>query len=174
MRKEYKEELEELKVKMEKAEKFAKKLPIFAEIILKGKFSGEENWGKYGSWYKDIYLGWDINRGHYKSDTSRYMTNRRGDPYDGYFFNIYINSCSLFDSHDNHGLYESLEDVDIFYTDTMNTTFYITDENIHAFLEALNDWYLKARELSVQEKAKKEIAKAEEQIERAKLKLEQI
>lgn len=43
-------------------------------------------------------------------------------------------------------MYEALKDVDIFFADKLNTTFYVTDENIESFLEALNTWVIAAYE----------------------------
>lgn len=169
MRKEYVQELADLKTKMQKAEKFAEKLPIFADLILAGKITGEEDYLKLGSRYKQIYLNWGITRGFYKKGTSREIMNYRGDDYHGYFFSIYINTCSLFDGHNNFGLYDMMKDADIFFIDYSNSTFYVTDENIESFLEALNTWYIQAAEenkklraLERLEKAQKEVAKLKE------------
>jgi len=144
---EYKKELAEIEAKMVAAETFAKKLPIFSESIRKNRFSGNEDWISFGDRYKDIHLGWSIRRGFYRNDSPRAITNYRGD-YCGHFFNIYINSLHLYDLHDEFGLYEALEGVNIFFADVRNTTFYVTDENIEAFLEALNTWYLGAKKLA--------------------------
>lgn len=159
----YKKELKEIEDKMIASERFAEKLPVFAEIIRKHKFNGTEEWAKYGSKYKDIYLAWDINRGFYATSNRRTITNYTG-VYSGYLFNIYVNSYALFGLHNNFGLYEALKDVDIFFADTMNSTFYITDENIESFLEALNTWYLKARKEARIFKLKEAIAEAQKNI----------
>jgi len=172
MRDEYKKELTALKVKMDKAEKFAEKLPFFAKYILDYKLTGEEEYTKFGDKYKDIYLGWGINRGFYKKGSSRYLMNCRGDYDHGYFFSIYINSYALFDEHNNYGLYDALKDVDIFHADNSNTNFYITDENIESFLDALNIWYLAAREENTKFRAQKKIDKARHDLEKAEKQLQ--
>lgn len=159
----YKKELEELENRMIASEEFAKKLPIFAEVIRKNKLNGTEEWAKYGSKYKDICLAWDINRGFYATSNRRTITNYTG-VYSGYLFNIYVNSYALFDLHNNFNLYESLKNVDIFFADTMNSTFYITDENIEPFLEALNIWYLKARKEAKIFKLREAISEAQKNI----------
>lgn len=164
----YKLELRELKSKMIKAQKFADEIPLFSEEILTLKYSGKEHWIKFGETYKNLYLAWGINRGFFDSESNRNISNYR-EHHQEYLFCIYINSCSLFDCHHNFDLYESLKDVNIFFSDVLNTKFYVTDENIEPFLEALNKWYLKAKDennlLRQQERikiAQDEIKKAEE------------
>lgn len=165
MIKQYLDELKTMKEKMEKAEKLANKLPLFKEKILENKITGEDYYVKLADRYKEISLAWGINRGFYESGTKKTMTNCR-EAYSGYFFNVYINSLSLFNEHNNFGLSESMVDVDVFFFDTMNTTFYITDENISDFLEALNDWYIKARDnLKTYKKEQRKIKLKEELIE---------
>ncbi len=48
MRSEYLKELDNLKIRMEKAEAFSEKLPVFSEIILENKFTGEEDCINFG------------------------------------------------------------------------------------------------------------------------------
>jgi predicted Zn-dependent protease len=161
MRKEYEDELKALKLKMQKAERFAEKIPCLSKTILENKFTGEEGVLHFGSKYKDIYLAWDINRYFYKNGKN--ITNYHGDVCDIYLFNIYINTLTLYNRHENFGIYEAMKDVKIFFTDHLNTTFYVTDENIGDFLEAINSWYLKAREdakvLAKQERINKTVVK---------------
>lgn len=162
MRDEYEQELKDLKAKMLKAEKFAEKLPIFAERILQHKFTGEENALKFGERYKKINLGWGINRYFYKDKAN--ITNYRGECCDKYLFNIYINTRHLFDGNDNFGLYESMKGVEVFWTDTMNSTFYVIDETIEIFLENLNTWYLAACESNGKMIRQKKIDAAKEEL----------
>ncbi len=62
---EYEKELTELYVKMVKAEAFAKKLPIFKDIILDKKLTGLEDRSGYINKYKELPLGWGVNRTNY-------------------------------------------------------------------------------------------------------------
>jgi hypothetical protein len=166
MRKEYLDELEQLKLKMEKAEKFAEKLPVFADYILEHKFSGEEPWLNFGKSYKKMYLVWDIGRGFYRNGDPRRISNYPKDgEYCQHLFHIYINTLSLFDEHNEFGLYGYLKDVDVFFADKMNTTFYITDENIHAFLEALYKWYCDAIDMLKIHKLKKQESELKKKLE---------
>lgn len=175
MRQEYLDELKALEEKMQKAEKFAEKLPVFSEQILRQKLTGGEDWMKYSERYKKIPLIWGINRGFYRHDSNRYVMNYPKDKeYSLHLFNVYINSVSLFNTHQEFGLYQYLKDVDIFFADEMNTTFYVTDENIEAFLEALNTWYgdatekLKKHRLQEQEaELKKKLEETQNQLKGA-------
>lgn len=167
MRKEYEDELETLRIKMQKAEKFAEALPIFAERILEYKFTGDEDWLDFGNCYKKIPLGWGIKRGYYRNGSSRYLLNYPKDAeYNLPLFNIYVNSYSLFDCNENFNLYESFKDVEIFFIDYMNSTFYITDENIFPFLEALNAWYNVAKDELLKLNKEKEIADLKKRLEK--------
>jgi len=165
MREEYVKELNDLKERMIKAEKFSEKLPLFKDQILKNKYTGEENWMQFDKWYKGMYLAWGLNRGFYKKEKDN-MTNNKND-YCGYYFNIYINTLTLYDLHEKFDLYEMLSDVDIFFIDHLNTTFYVSDENIESFLDALNVWYLQAKSKVKKFMAEKKLQEAKEELAKA-------
>ena len=74
-------------------------------------------------------------------------------------FNIYINTCSLFDCHCYYGLDDAIKNVEIFHYDRLNTIFYAKDNQITKLLDVLSNWYVKA--------------KKENHIAQAKIKLEQ-
>lgn len=167
----YQKELKEIELKMKASARFAEKLPLFAEKIMKSRFDGSEGWVEYANKYKDIYLAWGVNRGYYSPDNRREIPNRKGD-YTGYLFNVYVNSINLFDLHGDFNLYEALEGVDIFFTDKRNSTFYITDANIGPFLEALNVWYLAASKEAGITKLQEALKKAQEDVKRYKEQLE--
>lgn len=163
LRKEYQEELKLLKAKMIKAQNFAEKIPALAEIILERKVTGYEEYFKFGDSYKKLYLGWGINRSFYRSGGVRYIMNYPKDKeYNLPLFSIYVNTYAMFDEHQLFDLYKYLEGVDIFFSDSTNTTFYITDENIGTFLEALNTWYIDACE----QLKKYRLQKKKEQLEK--------
>jgi len=172
MREEYLKELEELKLRMEDAENFAEKLPFFSKTILNDKLTGNEEWIIFGNEYKDIYLGWYINRGLYSKGSRREVTNFSGKSYTKFLFNIYVNTYSLFNHHAIR-VDEVANNVDVFFYDKLNSTFYATDEQIEPLLDALNDWYKKAKEENrklLAEKRKKEatdkLKEAQEEIDR--------
>ena len=145
MKDEYLKELKQLKIKMIEAEKFAEKIPVFAGQILDYKYTGNENWIKFGEKYKDTYFGWDINRGLYQSDTSRNITNYTGKSYTEFLFNIYINCYSIFGHHHNFGLDSLVKKNEVFFYDNLNSTFYATDEQVISLLDKLNNWYIDAK-----------------------------
>lgn len=143
MRDEYKKELRELEERMEKAEKWAEKMPIFADVILRKKLSGERSSSSdYGQKYKSLYLGWNINRYFYED--AKNMTNCKKEMKPTFLWRIYINTLSVYNDHEKFGL-EDVGAKDWFFYDELNTTFYVTDDQIEDLLESLNDWYLSAR-----------------------------
>ena len=167
MRKEYQEELNKLKEKMEKAKILAERLPIFEEKIIKGKMAYDSEWLNFGDRYKKIPLDWGINRGLYKDKTSREITNYEyeiGKPYEKFLFSIYVNQLSLFGENDRFEIYEALKDVKIFFIDKMNTHFYIEDEHIEHFLDTLNDWYLEQKAGLVEYRRKKKISELKKEL----------
>ena len=153
----YKKELADLKYKMEKAERFAERLPMFSEKILQDKISGDSHWINFGEKYKDLYCAWGINRGLYEQGTNRTVTNYYGEPYKEYLFNIYINTLSQYDSHEKFGLNEIEENTLLFFYDKCNSTFYATDNQIEGVLNALCAWYEKAKIQIVEHNKQKEI-----------------
>lgn len=141
MNEEYKKELADLKYKMLKAEKFAEKLPLFSEQILERKLSGSEQRIKFDSRYKGVYFAWGINRGFFGNDLDRSITNYSGDDYKEYLFSIYINTLSMYDSHEDFGLFDVAKSTNIFAVDYLNSTFYAKDSQIEGLLDALVVWH---------------------------------
>lgn len=169
MRKEYKEKLKALRKKMEGAEKFAEKLPIFSEQILENKHNETDDYISFGDVYKNIPLAWGIKRFLY-DENLRSVTNAKDINYPIYLFNIYINCINLFgDDFADFCRKELLKiTFNVFHFDVHNTTFYATDEQIEPLLEKLNAWYLaQLKEIKVEhrkrkiEKLKKELEKLE-------------
>lgn len=159
----YEDELLQLKEKMVKAEKFAKKLPLFKDEILKNKYTGYENHIQFGSTYKNIFLAWGINRNHYVWDSVCTINNyEKDDKYNEYLFKIYVNNYNLFDTSDDE-LRNSLNDIqnkcNVYFYDKYNSTFYVEDKYIEEFLEVLNEWYLQARDKVKQYKRHEKIEK---------------
>lgn len=159
----YKKELKDLETRMVKAEEFAKKLPVFADRILKNKYTGEEAHLCFGDFYKETPIKYGIYREYYNypremSDPA--FENAKIIEFQGFLFKIYVSCRALFNMYENFGLYEKMGTVDIFYIDKMN--FYVTDENIEHFLETLNNWYVEALEKSREyskQKRKEELLK---------------
>jgi len=176
--KEIEKELKSIKEKLEKTYAFAERLPFFKEVILKKKLTGDERVINFGNHYEKLYLGWGINRYQYKTDSLTTITNYNYEvdgSYDLPLFNIYINTCSLFDTHEQFGLIEAVFGLDVFFFDQLNTKFYATDEQIIPLLEVLNDWYIKASSklnlynaANKVKDAKKALEKAEEHYNKLK------
>jgi len=165
----YLKELADLKIKMIKAEIFAKKFPMFKDYILRNKMIGEEKENRYiefGKRYKDLYLAWGIRRVKYSSKYDIYVTNYEGEDPDRFLFSLYFNSVSLFDSMNDFGLETLQEKAKVFFFDKPNSTFYVEDEHIEQFLEEANKWVIKAQEMARQEKIDVRRKQLEEELKR--------
>lgn len=156
MLEQYEKELKELKEKMLRAETFAEKVPCFRDFILKNKITGTEDFVCFATYYKKVSFAWGLHRSRYISGTSRNITNYQRK-HDKYLFSVYINPLTLFGEHEYFGLEKVLEESTVFFFDRLNTTFYVEDEHIEGFLEALNNWYISAVEELKQYRVDKEI-----------------
>ena len=135
MREEYQKELDQLKAKMEAAEELAEQLPYFKDLILKKKLGvGSVHLGRS---YKKLYLDCEIRRFKYDSAKDETPTNYEGDCKEELWF-VYINTLSIYDSHEKYGLNKLAEKV--FYYDAINTTFYAKTEELIPLLDALVEW----------------------------------
>ena len=178
MRKEYLEELEALKLQMEKAEAFAKRVPVFSEHILRYKITGEEDYHKFCDYYKQLSLGWGCNRGIWREGSMREVTNYpKGSGYNLFLWEIYINTLHILGDEagvhrDDFSLLEYTKDVELFFFDKHNTKFYCTDENIGILLEALNRWCVDARASLRRFLLKQEAEKLEKQLQETKAEIE--
>lgn len=144
LRPEYQAELNELKDKMLSAQRFAEDFPAFADRILEYKFT-EEFTGKVADTYKGMRFGWGINRYFYREVKN--ITNYMGELEPQYLWNIYINQAHLFGEggYVDTGVRDIKNSVELFFFDQMNSTFYATDEQIISLLDALSEWFEKAK-----------------------------
>lgn len=156
MLEQYEKELKELKEKMTRAEAFAEKVPCFRDFILKNKITGAEDSVCFANHYKDVPFGWGLHRSRYISGTNRNITNCQRK-HDKYLFSVYLNPLTLFDEHECFELERVPEESTVFFFDKLNHTFYVEDEHIEGFLEALNNWYVSAVEKLKQYRVDKEI-----------------
>lgn len=173
MLKQYEEELQKLSERMKKAEEFSKVVPLYAEQIIKQKLTGEERWHTYGDSHKKLYFPWGINRGFYRSGSDRYVSNYRGK-HECYLWSTYINTISLYDSHEKYGLDKIPEAIDIFFFDKLNSTFYCTDKQIEPLLEDLNTWYLQAKQKHAEDSLQDRLNKAEAEAKEIAKKIAQL
>lgn len=151
--------------KYKKVTAFAAKLPLFSQHILRDELTGE-SYSRLTSWYKTLNLQWGVNW-----DVNVDLTNR-GTPLQKDqigLISVYINCYCLFPEECYDAAYAALHNANIeaFYIDWMNSTFYFKPSEVEAGLEALHDWYLKmTSQIKDIQQAKR---KAELQAELAKL-----
>ena len=126
------------------------------DFILKNKITGTESCAEFASYYKKTPFNWRLSRARYISGTNRSITNYQRK-HDKYLFSVYINPLTLFGEHEYFGLERVLEESTVFFFDELNATFYVEDEHIEGFLEALNNWYVNAVEELKRYKANKKI-----------------
>ncbi len=135
------QKLEDMRSKFTQVENFAGKVPICADYIINNEIV-ESDWNKIGDTYKSIYFAWGMRRGVYGNGRS--VTNCKLDYEGRTLTKIYINTVSLYDRHDKYGL-AGLVDL-VFFYDKLNSTFYAADNELEGLLEALNGWYVIAKE----------------------------
>ena len=171
MRQDYRNKLRYMRIKMEKAELFAERSPVFAEQILELLLTGEEIWQRF--YKKDSALLAGIGRGHYVFGTSRCVMNCT-EEYDVYLFAIYVNSLTEYSSIKEYGLCDIPETVPVFFYDKINSTFYCTDEQVSLLLEALNTWKINAVYQAKKDRSGADIQKLEEKIAELQAKLKEL
>ena len=167
MRKEYEEEWGALRKRMDGAEKFAEKLPIFSKQILENKNNETDTYISFGYIYKNIPLKWGIKRLLYNGNT-RLVTNAKSINYPIYLFNIYINCINLFGDDFYDFCRKELLKItfDVLHFDVHNTTLYATDKQIEPLLERLSEWYIaQIEEINVDYK-KRKIERLREELEK--------
>lgn len=143
MREEYKKELKDLEEKMIKAEEFAKKVPLFSEIILFEKLTGEEDFYEYADCYKNVLTFSGISRAHFCSGTRRTVSNFN-KRHDVFLWKIYINTLYEYNSQKEYGLNKIKNQTPVYFYDALNNKFYATDDQIEQLLEKLNEWKINA------------------------------
>jgi len=168
MRQDYRNKLRDMRIRMEKAELFAERSPVFAEQILESLLTGEETWQRF--YKKDSALLAGIGRGHYVFGTSRCVMNC-SKKHDVYLFEIYVNSLTEYSSMKEYGLCDIPETVPVFFYDKINSTFYCTDEQIDTLLEALNTWKINAVHQSKKDRSGADIQEVEKEIAKLQDKL---
>ena len=161
MRQDYRNKLRDMRIRLEKAELFAERSPVFAEQILESLLTGEETWQRF--YKKDSALLAGVTRGHFTSGTNLCVTNCN-KKYDVDLFKIYVNSLTEYSSMKEYGLCDIPETVPVFFYDKINSTFYCTDEQIGLLLEALNAWKISAFYQAKKDRSGADIQKLEEKI----------
>lgn len=141
----YIDELNALASRMLEAEKFAERLPLFKDYILKNKLNNKNNVSHLGEEALDVYLLHTIRLYNYSGTFIKGTpTNYNGKPISIPLVVFYINRYSMFgdDFYDNidKDLNESVKDLVYFY-DSINGKYYVTEENLEEFCNKLSIWY---------------------------------
>jgi len=147
--------------KLKKVEEFVNKVPVCSEYIIKNEII-EQRFNNIGDKYKSIYFDWDLQRSVYIKG-KRDITNYRKKHKDLTLTKIYLNVAILYDRHEKYGLEEIADKV--FFYDKLNTTFYVTDDELENTLEALNNWYIIAKEKACIDNKKEKLANLDKQRE---------
>lgn len=91
--------------------------------------------------YKSIPFNLGLHRARFKSGTDRTITNYCKGDYDKHLFMVCINALSLYGYYHKFGLEKVVDKSTVFFYDNWTSKFYVEDEHIEGFLEALNNWY---------------------------------
>ena len=130
--------------RMLEAEKFAERLPLFKDFILKNKINNKNMVAQLGEKVLDVYLGQAIRLYNYSEIYLGTPTNYNGKPISIPLIVFYVNEYSMFG--DNFydeiikDLDESVKDLVYFY-DSINGKYYVTEENLEEFCNKLSIWY---------------------------------
>ena len=146
----YIDELNALTSRMLEAEEFAERLPLFKDYILKNKiYDIKRNTLPLGEKVLDVYFGQMI----YFYNLGMKLINYKHNPIEIPLIVFYINRYSMFgdDFYDNidKDLNESVKDLIYFY-DSINSKYYVTEENLEEFCSKLSIWYNNAIEKNKQ------------------------
>ena len=150
----YIDELNALTSRMLEAEEFAERLPLFKNYILKNKITNTgRNVTQLGDKVLDVYLGQIVYLYNYSKTLKGTPTNYRGEPIEVPLIVFYINRYSMFgdDFYDNidKELDESVDDL-VYFDDSINSKYYVTEENLEEFCSKLSIWYNNAIEKNKQ------------------------
>ena len=145
----YKPYIDEMN-KMLEAEEFAKRLPLFKDYILKNKiYDIKRNTLPLGEKVLDVYFGQMI----YFYNLGMELINYKHNPIEIPLIVFYINRYSMFgdDFYDEiiKELDASVDDLVYFY-DSINSKYYVTEENLEEFCDKLSIWYNNAIEKNKQ------------------------
>lgn len=139
--------------KMLEAEEFAERLPLFKDYILKNKINTNHAISHLGEKVLDVYIGQAIRLCNYSENFKGTPTNYNGTPIEIPLVVFYINRYSMFgdDFYDNidKELDASVDDLVYFY-DSINSKYYVTEENLEEFCSKLSIWYNNAIEKNKQ------------------------
>jgi hypothetical protein len=133
-------ELVNIAKKYKNCTEFAALIPLFSKRILRDKVEGIE-YVQLADRYKETYFAWGINW-----QTTKGCNHPKELPMPRGLINIYINCMNMF----GDAVYEETNDsinklaieVDCYYYDALNSSFYFLPEQLEAGLDKINDWYV--------------------------------
>ena len=140
MRAEYELQLKELKEKMIKAEAFAVRCPVFSKKILGEIITGEECFVKFAPTYKSLSTYSGIARYLCTVSPDNRVIDNDKDGRKMHLYPIYINTLVEYNSQSKYGLDNIHKNIPVFFYDSLNSTFYCTDEELEGLLNALDNW----------------------------------
>jgi len=161
------EKLKEKKKTYELVTDFAERIPLYADKIIYNEYTGTE-YVTLAHRYKTLPLDWGVNWTLYKP------TNYYRDNFQSGLVSVYVNSYSLFgdiSSEVDMELTKEFSNSDnIYFIDWLNSTFYVTPEQLEEFLERLHNWYVlcKSKADTIRKEQKvKELREQLEQLEKS-------
>ena len=149
----YIDELNALTSRMIEAEEFAERLPLFKDYILKNKINTNHTTSRLGEKVLDVYIGQEIRLCNYSENFKGTPTNYLGNLIKVPLVVFYINRYSMFGDYFYEEIIkeldESVENLVYFY-DSINSKYYVTEENLEEFCSKLSIWYNNAIEKNKQ------------------------
>jgi hypothetical protein len=119
---------------------FAARIPLFGESILSNKVEGNV-YCRLADRYKETYFAWGINW-----HTTTGCNHPKELPMPRGLINIYINCVNMFGDavyeETNTSINKLATEVDCYYYDDLNSSFYFLPEQLEAGLDKINDWYV--------------------------------
>lgn len=148
----YKPYIDEMN-KMLEAEEFAERLPLFKDYILKNKINTNHTISHLGEKVLDVYIGQEIRLCNYSKTLKGTPANYRGEPIEVPLIVFYINRYSMFGDDFYEEIIKELDaSVDdlVYFYDSINSKYYVTEENLEEFCDKLSIWYNNAKEKNKQ------------------------
>lgn len=119
---------------------FAALIPLFIKRILRDKVEGVK-YVKLANEYKETYFDWGINW-----QTNKAFNHPEELPMPRGLITVYINCMSMFveDAYTetNSSINKLATEVECYYYDNFNSSFYFLPEQLEAGLDKINDWYV--------------------------------
>lgn len=157
------EKLKEKKKEYELVTAFAEKLALYSDTIISNEYTGAV-YVTLVHRYKTLPLDWGINW------TLSKPTNYYHDSFQSGLVCVYVNSYSLFGDISSEVYTELTREFsnskNIYFIDWLNSTFYVTPEQLEEFLERLHNWYVLCKSKADNIRKEQKVKELREQLER--------